>query len=213
LLNTSCSNTINHAHVSSSEHVSTSEHVSILEPVVPEHIVPEQVAPEQTQSSTIPIPKTAFKQTCIDNCVTIATSTDTDSDDDQDNPQSSNMDIDIVSDQPSSSIPQTTNGQSSSNLAIVPVASPKPTKIPSPPTIFLDSTLLQNVCENIGQELVQLIQARENLVYKENYEKRWSRLKERVDYVLFALQSTCIDTQAQAQQKLQDWLKGIDDSL
>jgi flagellar hook-basal body complex protein FliE len=61
--------------------------------------------------------------------------------------------------------------------------------------------------------LVQLIQSREDLVHTESYEKRWSRLKERVDNVLSALQSTCIDSQAQAQQKLQDWLKGIDSSL
>jgi hypothetical protein len=121
--------------------------------------------------------------------------------------------IEPVSDQPSTSNPQTTNGQSSSNLAIVPVAKTKPTKIPSPPTIFLDSTLLQNVCENIGLELVQLIRAKEDLVHTESYEKRWSRLKERVDNVLSALQSSCIDIQDQAQQKLQDWLKGIDSSL
>jgi hypothetical protein len=138
---------------------------------------------------------------------------DTDSEDDQVDPQSSDMDIDTISDQPSTSNPQTANDQSSSNLAIVPVASPKPTQIPSSPTIFLDSTLLQNVCENIGQELVQLIQARENIVHKESYEKRWSRLKEKVEYILYALKSTCIDIQNQAQQKLQDWLKGIDSSL
>jgi hypothetical protein len=50
-------------------------------------------------------------------------------------------------------------------------------------------------------------------VHEESYEKRWRRLKERVDYVLSALQSSCIDIQAQAQQKLQDWMKGIDNSL
>jgi hypothetical protein len=107
--NPQMTSTINPAHVSSSEHVSTSEHVSISEPVVPEHIVPEQLALEQTQSSTIHIPKTAFKPTCIDNRVTIATFMDTDSEDDQDDPQSSNMDIDIVCDQPSASNPQSTN--------------------------------------------------------------------------------------------------------
>jgi hypothetical protein len=65
----------------------------------------------------------------------------------------------------------------------------------------------------MGQELVQLIQARAYLVHEESYEKRWSRLKDRVDNVVSALQSSCLDIQDQAQQKLQDWLKGIDVSL
>jgi hypothetical protein len=139
----------------------------------------------------------------------------TDSEDDQVDPQPSNMDIEIIPNKPSTSSTQTpnsTNGQSSS-LAIVATTQSKPTKIPSPPTLFLDSTLLQNVCENMGQELIKLIQAREDLVHQESYERQWSRLKERVDYVMSALQTTCIDIQAQAQQKLQDWLKGIDNSL
>jgi len=43
-----------------------------------------------------------------------------------------------------------TNNQSSpSNLAFQPIAPPKPTKIPSPPTMYLDSSLLADVCENI----------------------------------------------------------------
>jgi hypothetical protein len=81
------------------------------------------------------------------------------------------------------------------------------------PTIFLDSTLLQDVCENIGQELVKLIQARNNLVNQESYDKQWKRLKERVDFVLSELQRTCIDEQDSAQQQLQDWLRGIDNNL
>jgi hypothetical protein len=128
---------------------------------------------------------------------------DTDSEDDQVDPQSSTMVIETTHDQPSSKNIQSTNSTnsqpSSSNLAIVPTAPPKPTKIPSPPSIFLDSTLLQNVCENIGQELVKLIRARNDMVYKVNYEKRWSRLKERVDYIMSALQTTCIDAQDLAQ--------------
>jgi len=39
------------------------------------------------------------------------------------------------------------------------------------------------------------------------------RLKERVDYVLIELQRTCMDAQDSAQQKLQDWLKGVDNNL
>jgi hypothetical protein len=62
---------ISSEHITSSKHVFASEHVSVSEPVVP-----EQLAPEQIQSSTIPLPKTFFKPTCIDNRVTIATCMD-----------------------------------------------------------------------------------------------------------------------------------------
>jgi len=51
------------------------------------------------------------------------------------------------------------------------------------------------------------------MVHKDNYEKQWKRLKERVDYVLGALQKTCLDAQDAAQLKLQDWLKGVDHNL
>jgi hypothetical protein len=122
-----------------------------------------------------------------------------------------------VPDQPltnNTQTPNSTNNRpSSSHLAIVPAAPPKPTKIPSPPTIFLDSTLLTDVCEKIFQELNKLIQARSDLVHKDSYEKQWCRLKERVDYILIALQRTCSDAQDLAQQKLQDWLKGVNSSL
>jgi hypothetical protein len=77
--------------------------------------------------------------------------------------------IEFVSDQPSTSYstPNSTNNQpSSSHIAIVPTTPPKPTKIPSQPTIFLDYALLQDVCEDIGQKLIKLIQARNDLVHK-----------------------------------------------
>ena len=94
-----------------------------------------------------------------------------------------------------------TNDQpSSSNLAIQPCA-PAKTNVPSPPTIFLDSILLAHVCENIFQELNNLIQARNNLVHKNIYEKQWKRLKERVDYVLSARQKSCLDAQDVSQLK------------
>jgi len=92
---------------------------------------------------------------------------------------------------------------SSSNLAILPVA-PARTNVPSPPTLFLDSTILADVCENIFQELNNLVQARNNLIHEDNYEKLWIRLKDRVEYVLTELQRTCIDAQDTAQTKLQD---------
>jgi len=101
---------------------------------------------------------------------------------------------------------------SSSNLAIIPVA-PANTNVPSPPTLFLDSTILAYVCENIFQELKNLVVARNNLIHEDNYEKLWMWLKDRVKNFLTELQRTCIDAQYTAQTKLQDWLKGVVSNL
>jgi len=65
------------------------------------------------------------------------------------------------------------------------------------------------VCENIFQELNNLIQARNNLTHEDSYEKQWKRLQERVIFVLTELQRTCFDAQDNAQTKLQEWLKGV----
>jgi len=93
-------------------------------------------------------------------------------------------------------------------MGVTPVA-PAKTNVPSPPTLFLDSTILADVYENIFQELNDLVQARSNLVHEDRYEKLWIRLKDRVEYVLTELQRTCLDAQDTAQTKLQDWLKTV----
>jgi hypothetical protein len=61
--------------------------------------------------------------------------------------------------------------------------------------------------------MFKLIEERNNLVHKERYEKQWSRLKDRVDFVLSELQKTCMDEQDLAQQQYQDWLRGIVNNL
>jgi len=104
----------------------------------------------------------------------------------------------------------TTNDQPlSSNLALQTSAPARPKNIPSPPTLFLDSIILANVCENIFQELNKLIQARNNLIHEDNYVKQWRRLREKVDFVLLELQRSSFDAQDAAQNKLQDWSRGI----
>jgi len=81
----------------------------------------------------------------------------------------------------------TTNDQpSSSNLAIQ-LVKPTITNVLSPPTMFLNSTILSHVCENIFQELNSLIEAINNLIHEDSYEKLWIRLKERVDFILSEL--------------------------
>jgi len=106
-----------------------------------------------------------------------------------------------------------TNDQPSSfNLAIQPIT-PAKTNVPSPPTLFLNSTILSNVCESIFQELNCLIQARNNLIHEDSYKKLWIRLKDRVDFILLELQRSCLDAQELAQAKLQAWLKGVVSNL
>ena len=83
----------------------------------------------------------------------------------------------------------------------------------TPPTLFLHSTILANVCDSIFQELNNLVQARNNLIHEDNYEKMWTRLKDRVEFVLSELQKTNFDAQELAQEKLQEWLKGVVSNL
>jgi hypothetical protein len=202
----SSEHTVSPEHTIVPQHVSASEHVLVPEHVVPEHTASEQLVPKPTLSSTLP--------ETISESDNITTSVATDM---EINQSFSYVVIEFVPNQPSTSTIQSQNSMnsqpsSSSRRAIVPVAPTKP-DIPSPPTIFLDSTLLQHVCENISQELLKLIQARENLTHKDNYEKQWTRLKERVDFVLSKLQRTCLEEQDSAQQQFQDWLRGVDHNL
>jgi len=107
-----------------------------------------------------------------------------------------------------------TNDQpSSSNLALQTCAPARTTNVPSPPTLFLDSTILAYVCENIFQELNKLVGARNNLVHLESYQKQWRRLRERVDFVLSELQRSSLDAQDFAQNNLKDWLKRVVNNL
>jgi hypothetical protein len=130
----------------------------------PEHISsPEHIVPEQTLSPTI--------HETVSEPDFMITSDDPDVEIDQ---SSSTVIVKFVSDKPSTSnqTPNSINSQpSSSQLAIQPVDHTKPTKVPSPPTIFLDSTLLTDVCEKIFQDLNKLIQAGNDLVHKDSYEK------------------------------------------
>jgi len=58
-----------------------------------------------------------------------------------------------------------------------------------------------------------LIKARNNLVHEDIYEKQWRRLRERVDFIMFELQRSCLGAQDIAQNNLQDWLQGVVNNL
>jgi len=168
---------------------------------VPEHYVPEQVASEHNET-----PSASEIVVEFDGMVT---SDDSDLEMDQSY-------IEIVksaSDQPSTSNTQSipTNSQPSTSLEIEPIAAPR--KLPSQPTRFLDSMILQGVCEDIAEKMINLIESKNDLTRRDSYEKQWRRIKERVNNVLSVLHTTCIEAQEMAKQKLQDWLNGIDQSL
>jgi len=96
--------------------------------------------------------------------------------------------------EPNLSSETSTNDQpSSSNQGIQACTLARSTNVLSPPTLFLDSTILADVCENIFQELNKLVEARNNLVHEESYLKQWKRLRERVDFVLSELQRSSFD--------------------
>jgi hypothetical protein len=172
----------------------------------PETVAPEHPVPEPTQMLPISVP---FQITRFDG-ISLATNMDTDSEDDQYD-HASAMAIDP--DQPSTSNTLTTNGQSSSNQAIVPIAPPKPSKQPSPPTIFLDSLILQGVCEDITSEVHRLIEGRSDLGHKISYHKQWRRIKEMVINLISTLHDSCLQAQEEAKQKLKNWINGFDEDI
>ena len=87
------------------------------------------------------------------------------------------------------------------------------TNISPPPTILLDSTILQEVCENIFKDLNKLVMTRSNLVHKESYVDQWTSLRERIDYVMNELQKSSLKAHSQALKTLQDWFKEVVNSM
>lgn len=177
---------------------------------VPEHFVPEHSVPEQLVPDHIELPPSLENVSKPDFMITSE-----DSDVEVEVSNSSFVLITSVLDQHLETNTHTatsTNDPEPSNLVIQSCA-PAKTNVPSPLTLFLDSTILADVCESIYQKLNKLVQARNNLIHKDSYEKQWKRLKERVDFVLTELQRSCLDAQDSAQNKLQDWLKGVDNNL
>jgi len=177
---------------------------------IPKQDVPEQVLVEQLESQT-------FNEQIIEPDFMI-TSDHSDDEDEQANSlfkpgflnksasSSSTMISESVPDQPEetntlfaepilSSETYTNDQPSSSNQAIQTCAPARSTNVPSPPTLFLDSTILVDVCENIFKELNKLVEARNNLVHEESYVKQWRRLRERVDFVLTELKRSSFDAQ------------------
>jgi len=128
--------------------------------------------------------------------------------------------LEFVHDQPSEPSTQmavtkntATDLPSSSTQALQTCTPIQTTNISSPPTMFLDSIILADVCESIFKELNKLVKARNNFVHEENYVKEWRRLRERVDFVMSELQKSSLEMHSNAQNTLNDWFKDVVKSM
>ena len=106
-----------------------------------------------------------------------------------------------------------TNIPSSSTQALQTCIPIQTSNISSPPTLFLDSIILTDVCESIFTELNKLVKARNNLVYEEDYVQEWRRLRERVDFVMSELQKSSLEAHRNAKNSLNDWFKDVVKSM
>jgi len=102
---------------------------------------------------------------------------------------------------------------SSSTQALQTCTPIQTTNISSPPTLFLDSIILADVCESIFKELNKLVKARNNFVHEEDYVKEWRRLRERVDFVMSELQKSSLEAHSNAQNTLNDLFKDVVKSM
>jgi len=87
------------------------------------------------------------------------------------------------------------------------------TNVSPPPTLLLDSIILQEVCENISQDLNKLVKTRSNLVHKENYVDQWTNLREKVNYVMCEPQKLSIEAYNQALKSLKEWFTEVVKSM
>jgi len=122
--------------------------------------------------------------------------------------------LESVHDQPSEPSTQmavtenTATDLPSSSTQALQTCTPIQTKsISSPPTLFLDSIILADVCESIFKELNKLVKVRNNFVHEEDYVKEWRRLRERVDFVMSELQKSSLEAHSNAQSILKMLLR------
>jgi hypothetical protein len=95
---------------------------------------------------------------------------------------------------------------SSSNQVI---PQPITANVSPPPTLLLDYVILKEVCENIFEDLYKLVKARNNFVHLENYEEKWTALREIVDTVMCELQKLSLEAHNQSINTLNNWFKNV----
>jgi len=74
------------------------------------------------------------------------------------------------------------------------------------PTILLDYVILKKVCENIFEDLIKLVEARNQVIPSKIYEEQWTSLRERVDYVMFEMKKLSKEAH---NQTLHNWFKDV----
>jgi len=67
------------------------------------------------------------------------------------------------------------------------------TNVSPPPTLLLESVILKEACENIFEDLNKLVKTINNFVHAENYEEKWTTLRERVDIVMCEIQKLSLE--------------------
>ena len=78
-----------------------------------------------------------------------------------------------------------------------------------PPTLLLDYVILKEVCENIFEDLNKLVQTRNNFVHAENYEEKWTALRERVNTVMCEVQKLSLESHKESINTLHIWFKNV----
>lgn len=77
------------------------------------------------------------------------------------------------------------------------------------PTLLLDSSILKEVCENIFKDLNKLVKTISNFLHKEDYVNEWTKLRERVDFVMCELQKTSLEAHDKALKTLNEWFTKV----
>jgi len=88
-----------------------------------------------------------------------------------------------------------------------------PTLVSPLSTRLLNSTILQEVCENIFKDLNKLVKTRNNSVHVEHYVDEWTRLRKRVDFVMCEFQKTSLEAHDKALSTLNEWFSEVVKSM
>ena len=120
-------------------------------------------------------------------------------------------DSNLISSQQTLDIPSSSTSQPTLNQALS--IEHVTTNVSSPPTLLLDSVILKEVCENIFEDLIMLVKARNNLIHIENYEEKWTALRERVDTVMCELQKLSLYAHNQSVSNLNNWFNDVVKSM
>jgi len=108
-------------------------------------------------------------------------------------------------------IPTLSSIQSTSDQTLT--IAPQTINVSPPPILLLDSVILKEVSENIFVDLDKLVRTRNNFVHTEDYEEKWTALRERVDTVMCELQKLSLEAHNQSINTFNNWFKDVVNSM